>query len=64
MYTKKAIKYNANGQAHLDCECGHAVSIPVIKGMPMTYVCGECFIEYDSRGYIISRPPAPEKIRA
>ena len=55
-YTKRAVQYVADGVPHVDCECGHAINLPVIKGLPMTYVCGNCGIEYDSRGWILNRP--------
>ena len=54
MYTKRAVIY-VDGPPHLNCECGNVVSIPSITGLPMTYVC-LCGIEYDNRGWILSRP--------
>jgi hypothetical protein len=55
-YTKRALKADGKGGLYLDCECGEHIPVPVIKGMPMTYLCGQCGIEYDSRGWILSRP--------
>lgn len=37
---------------YLDCECGHKLSIPIIKGLPMTYQC-LCGREYDAQGWIL-----------
>lgn len=38
---------------YLDCECGHHLNLPVISGLPMTFIC-LCGREYDSRGWILS----------
>jgi hypothetical protein len=53
-YLKRALKSDGKGGLYLDCECGNRVSIPVIKGMPMTYEC-LCGIVYDGRGWIIGK---------
>jgi hypothetical protein len=37
---------------YLNCECGHKLSIPVVKGLPMTYQC-VCLREYDAQGRIV-----------
>jgi hypothetical protein len=58
VYTKRALKREPEGVLqcmYLDCECGHHLSIPVVAGMPMTYVC-LCGIAYDSRRWIVARP--------
>jgi hypothetical protein len=38
---------------YVACGCGGKVPVPTIAGMPMTYVCGQCATEYDSKGYIL-----------
>lgn len=58
---KRAVKREAGyplgslAPMYLDCECGQKVTLPVIAGLPMTYVCGVCGIEYDSRGNTLNR---------
>jgi hypothetical protein len=51
---------------YLVCSCGEHISLPVVKGLPMTYVCGKCGNEYDSQGWVVGlakkepRPADPE----
>ena len=40
---------------YLDCSCGEKISLPVIPGLPMTYICGKCGTEYDSKGWILNK---------
>ena len=54
-YLKRALKADGKGGLYLDCACGNRLPIPIIKGLPMTYVC-QCGIEYDSRGWIVKKP--------
>jgi hypothetical protein len=54
-YTKKAVIYT-EAVPFLNCECGNKLSLPKIEGLPMTFEC-LCGIEYDSRGWILSRKP-------
>jgi hypothetical protein len=56
MFTKKAIKYTPGDSVpHLDCECGHKLSLPRVNGLPMTYEC-VCGITYGPTGIVIIRP--------
>ena len=50
--TKRAIRVDEQGP-HIICGCGERIPVPVITGMPMTYQCGQCGTEYDSRGWIL-----------
>lgn len=43
---------------YLDCVCGKKLTLPTIKGLPMTYQC-ECGREYDAQGWIIKDIPQP-----
>lgn len=61
MFTKRALKREQGypgvaAPMYLDCVCGQHVSIPTVRGLPMTYVCGQCGIEYDAQGWVVSRP--------
>jgi len=56
-YTKRALKADGKGGLYIDCECGHKLSIPVVKGLPMDYEC-LCGITYDSHGWIVSKREA------
>lgn len=59
-YMKRALKREPGypvgipAPMYLDCECGHHLPIPEIKGMPMTYQC-LCGRVYDARGWIVSQ---------
>jgi len=37
---------------YIVCDCGEKLPLPVIAGMPMTYICA-CGVEYDGRGYVV-----------
>jgi len=37
---------------YLVCDCGEKLSLPVVAGMPLTYICA-CGTEYDARGYVV-----------
>jgi hypothetical protein len=52
-FTKRALKSDGQGGLCLDCTCGERIPIPVIKGMPMTYLCGRCGVEYNARGWVV-----------
>jgi hypothetical protein len=39
---------------YLDCTCGHKLSIPQVRGLPVTFICA-CGIEYDAAGWVVTR---------
>ncbi len=60
-YVKRAVKREPDGtpigtagNLYLDCECGHHLRLPMVKGLPMTYQC-LCGLEYDAFGWILVR---------
>lgn len=53
-YVKRALRADGKGGLFVLCGCGEKVSIPIIKGMPMTYEC-LCGIVYDNRGWIVEK---------
>lgn len=61
-FTKRALRreegypVGISAPLYVACGCGEKVPVPTIKGLPMTYKCGQCGIEYDQAGWILSEP--------
>jgi hypothetical protein len=61
-FTKRALKREQDGTPigfpgalYLDCECGHHLSMPRVKGLPIqSYEC-LCGIQYNADGWVIGR---------
>lgn len=54
---KRALKADGKGGLCVDCECGERILMPRINGLPMTYECGKCGLQYGPTGWIIGRRP-------
>lgn len=43
------------GTMYLDCECGHHLPLPQVKGLPISAYQCLCGLEYDANGWIVGK---------